>query len=45
MSPHFEDQARRLDRAERRWLADARERLLRIRAVRLQTREDEPDEQ
>ncbi|MBM7517407.1 hypothetical protein [Nocardioides nitrophenolicus] len=41
MSPDLPDQARRLDRAEQRWLAEARERLLRIRAARLLSRKQE----
>jgi hypothetical protein len=41
VDPRFEDQARRLDRAERRWLADARARLERIRADRLLSRKAE----
>ncbi|NYD32518.1 hypothetical protein BJ958_004064 [Nocardioides kongjuensis] len=41
MSPDLHDQARRLDRAERRWLADARDRLQRIRATRLLSRKQE----
>lgn len=38
MTPTPVDQARRLDRAERRWLADARDRLRRTRATAVDAR-------
>ncbi|WP_275669446.1 hypothetical protein [Nocardioides albidus] len=41
MSPHLEAHLRRLDRAERRWLADARARLELIRTTRALPRKQE----